>query len=395
VLTPLLYHDADKSLLIAMIPMEVSLKSGQADEKIVGDLLNELTRSLPKEQFRSYMFSPKRALTMQGLLDQVMEADGITPDMLNAQKRRVELIQSLLAASSEEELLTLATERDAEIDVSFFQTLSLMAQRVLEDGRQDIAMGLMNLQQALLSVSSYGKKVAEQQENQERIVREVVADINTMGEQATRTDIMGLAISYADDEQRLQALVGLVRGAFDAQFFQEFTQFVSQAAEQDHEKLEAVSERIKGFLDTIDQQQRAQMQQSVQFLQMLVNSPEPDAIIQENLDMIDNNFMSILNANLQEAEKRGDQQMLSALQVVHQHVVQALQSQMSEELLFVNALLGAESEAQMQVMLQTDGSKFEKQTLIETCIAVIEAVDPSQLAVHARLQTVLDALSAL
>jgi predicted RNA-binding Zn-ribbon protein involved in translation (DUF1610 family) len=395
VLTPLLYHDAEKSLLIAMIPMEVSLKSGQPDEKIVGDLLNELTRSIPKEQFRSYMFSPKRALTMQGLLEQVMEADGITPDMLNAQKARVELIQKLLSAKDEAELVQLVQANDARIDLSFFQTLSLMAQRVLEDGRQDVAAGLMSLQQALLMVSSYGKQLAEERKAQEQVVEEVARDIQALSQQATRADVIDLAFRYANDEARLQALVGLVRGAFDEQLFLEMTQRISQAPAQERDSLQKVMDTLKAGAAAIDQQQRARLQQAVQFLQALVNSPDPTALLQENLDLVDNNFMQILNANLQEAQKRGDQNLLMALSRVNQLVMQMLQSQMSDELLFINALLGTDSEAQMQAMLAQEANKFDKNTLIGTCVSVIEAIDPSQIAIHSRLQTILDALEAL
>lgn len=395
VLTPLLYHDAEKSLLIAMIPMEVSLKSGQPDEKIVGDLLNELTRSIPKEQFRSYMFSPKRALTMQGLLEQVMEADGITPDMLNAQKARVELIQRLLSARDETELVQLVQDNDAQIDLSFFQTLSLMAQRVLEDGRQDVAAGLMSLQQALLMVSTYGKQLAEERKAQELVVEEVARDIQALSQQATRADVVDLALRYTGDEARLQALVGLVRGAFDEQLFLEMSQRISQAPAQERDKLQQAMDTLKASAEAVDKQQRARLQQAVQLLQALVNSPDPTALLQENLGLVDNNFMQILNANLQEAQKRNDQNLLMALSRVNQLVMQMFQSQMSDELLFINALLGTESEAQMQAMLAQEAGKFDKDTLIGTCVSVIEAIDPSQIAIHARLQTILDGLQAL
>ena len=61
--TPILYHDAEKELLIAFIPQEIGIQKNMDEEKIVGDLLNELTSALPKEEFRGYMFNPKRSLT--------------------------------------------------------------------------------------------------------------------------------------------------------------------------------------------------------------------------------------------------------------------------------------------------------------------------------------------
>ena len=84
--SPLLYHDASKEMLIAFVPMDVAMRQGSNEEQMVGQLMNDLTASIPKEEFRSYMFNPKRALTMKGLIEQVLEADGVTPEMMAEQQ---------------------------------------------------------------------------------------------------------------------------------------------------------------------------------------------------------------------------------------------------------------------------------------------------------------------
>jgi hypothetical protein len=369
VLTPLLYHDASKQLLIAFIPMEVSMQSGRSEEKIVGDLLNELTRTLPKEQFRSYMFNPKRALTLQGLIEQVMEADGVTKDMLDQQKKRVDLIQALLAVSSEEELDQIIQKHDSDIDLPFFQTLALMTQRVAQDGRQDIVAGLVAVQEALLERSTYGQQIAAQKDQQEQVVREVAEAINNLGAQATRADLVRLAVSFADDDEKLQALVGLVRGAFDYEFFLEFMQAISQAPAGERDRMAAVRDRIQSLAETMDEQAKASLQETAQFLQMLVNSPQQDQMIEENIDLIDNTFMAILNANLQEAQRRGDSQTFEALEALYRKVVEVLQARMSPELRFINELLSAESEPAMVKLLQGRIGEFDDK-LLATCDAV-------------------------
>jgi hypothetical protein len=393
VLTPLLYHDAAKQLLIAFIPMEVSMQSGRSEEKIIGDLLNELTRSLPKEQFRSYMFNPKRALTIQGLIEQVMEADGVTKDMLELQKKRVELIQALLAVSSEEELDQLIQQHDSEIDLQFFQTLSLMTQRVAQDGRQDIAAGLVSVQEVLLERSTYGQQIAAQKDQQEQLVREVAEAINNLGTQATRADLIRLAVSFADDDEKLQALVGLVRGAFDYRFFLEFTQAIGQAPAADRDRMAAVRDRIQSLTETMDEQAKASLQETAQFLQMLLNSPQQDQMIEENIDLIDNSFMAILNANLQEAQRRGDTQTFGVLEALYRKVVDILQSRMSPELRFINDLLSAESEAAMMDILQASIGEFDDR-LLTTCDAVAEILqDQGQAGALQRLSVIRQAIA--
>ena len=63
--TPLIYLDATKEMLVTFIPMELGLS--QADQqKAIGSLTNAVINSLPQEQRKGYLFTPKMALTYQG-----------------------------------------------------------------------------------------------------------------------------------------------------------------------------------------------------------------------------------------------------------------------------------------------------------------------------------------
>src|SRR5690242_1335165 len=77
--TPLMYHDPSKSMAVIYVPLELNLDPS-ARQKLIGDLTNALMRSLPEEAPKGYLLQPKEALTMQGLVDVVLEADGITQD---------------------------------------------------------------------------------------------------------------------------------------------------------------------------------------------------------------------------------------------------------------------------------------------------------------------------
>ncbi len=351
VVTPVLYHDASKSLLIVCIPGETL--RGQKEEKVTGDLMNELNRSLPKESFRAYMFNPKRSLTLQGMIDIIMEADGITPDMLASQRRRLELLQEMLSASSQDALEKLITDNDTIIDAQFFQTLRLAGERLMEDPQNNgVIQRLMAVQDVLVANSSFGKTLMAQQQEKMGRVQEVVADIEKLGENATRTDFVNLVIEYADDEDKLQGLVGLMRPVFDEAFFEELALEIGRAPADQREKLEGTRELLLQLVELMDSQVQQGAQQTIEFLQMLVNSPQPQDMIQANLELIDDEFMSILVANLQEAEKRGDTALLQRLQGIYSLVVQVLQSRMSPELRYLNEMLAAENEADLQALLQ-------------------------------------------
>jgi DNA-directed RNA polymerase subunit RPC12/RpoP len=393
VVTPLLYHDASKELFIAYIPMEVSMQTRQPEEKIVGDLINEFTRSLPQGAFKSYMFNPRRALTLQGVIDQVLQADGITQEVLNEQKRRVELIQQLVEARDAQSLIKTIQDNDAMIDLPFFQTLVMMAQRLAEQGQQETAARLASLQEALLAFSSYGQQLEQQQQAQEAVVREVAEAIQAMGERASLADLVSMALSYAGDTMRLQALVGLIRPALDQNFFAEMTRRISQAAASEREEMEEVRDQLLQYIRTIDQQQQSGVQQLVEFLQMVVNSPEPEALLEANAEMVTGDMMAILQANLQESERRGDQRALQILSRVYNKCVEILQAQMSPELRFINDLLNTPDPQTMQALANEHKAKFQPQALAETLTMVREVLeDRGQPAAISRLDMIEKAL---
>ena len=92
--SPMVYHDPEKSLAIIHVPMELGLEQTER-EKIIGDMTNAVMRALPEDAPKGYLLQPQIALTMQGLIDQVLEADGITREVIDEQLRKVELIDEL------------------------------------------------------------------------------------------------------------------------------------------------------------------------------------------------------------------------------------------------------------------------------------------------------------
>lgn len=391
-LAPLLYHDGKKELLIAFVPVELGLKQGGQEEKIIGDMMNALTGSLPREQFKAYMFSPKRALTMQGVINQVLEADGVTPEMLEEQRQRVELIQQFIETEPQN-LETMVQQHDDRINADFFRVMTLMAQRMMQDGRADLAERILLVQGAVAQFSSYGQELIRQQEEQQQIVQEVSAELRALGQQVTRSDLVQFAIRAAADDRYLQALVGLVRPALDYEFFQEFTAYISQSPAEEREWLEGVRERMLELTQVIDQQSQAAVQQAVRFLQAVVNSPDPDQILQANMGLIDDIFMSVLVTNIQEAERRGDAQMLERLKQVYEKAVRVLQSQMQPELRFVNELLSLESDEEMRGLVAEHAPQFGP-VLLEVIDAVEDVLrSQGQGEVLQRLGMIREAVS--
>lgn len=383
--TPILYHDASKELLIAFVPQEVGMQKNIDEEKIVGDLLNELTSALPKEDFRGYMFNPKRTLTLQGLINQILEADGITPEMLEAQQNRVDLIQMLIEADADK-VESLIVEHDAAIDEEFFATFGTMGARLMQSGQAQLAAILEQLQVALIEYSTFGKNIAEQQAKQQITIEAVTADIEALSEDAEKKDFVTLLWSYRDDDEKIQAMVGLVRPVFDYEFFQMLAGQIGNSPADERPKLEKLRDRVHELTQSIDEQSRAVMQQMAQVLQTIALSPNPEQMIRENISVIDDNFMMILNLNIQESQKRGDQETVSKLQEIYEIVVGILREQMQPELRFVNDLLNIEDDAALIAELQKQAPEYGD-VLLEVLDAVEEIVtEQGQIPVITRIQ---------
>ena len=353
---PILYHDAGNEMLIAFVPPELNLQAPQRDQ-VMGDMLKELTASIPKEEFRGYMFQPKQALTLQGLVEQIMEGDGVTQEMMEEQRARFTLLDTLVQAKPDR-LRTLLRKHDAEIDAGFFQAALVMMQQAAQDGQENLVNTLAAIQEAAAQHSSFGKQMTTQAEARDKIVQDVTRRIQALGDSPERKDLLALALDLAQDEQRLQALVGLLRPAFDYPFFQELTLRIGQAPVAERTRLEALRDRLGELTRMADAQAQAALQQATVALQAIMASADTDKAIREHISIIDESFMTVLAANIREAEKRANIQASSRLKVIHQKIVALMQEKMEPELRFVNELLGASDQNAALAVLDAGLQRF-------------------------------------
>ncbi len=356
VAAPLLYHDASKELLIAFVPMELNLPRDQQD-RIVGDLLKELTASIPKESFKGYMFQPRQALTLQGLTEQILEADGITKEVIEGQRQTVRLIEEMLQAGPDR-LDDMIRQNDDKIGADFFHAALSLLQRAAAEGQEQAAQALMSIQERAAEISSYGQQMSALAEQREATVQMVAQDIEALGDEPQPDDLLNLAVQYSGDDERLQALVGLVRPALDYQFFQELTTRTSKAPAAERQSMEALRNRLLELTQAVDEQAQLALQSAAGLLQVIVNSQNPEAELEAHIDLIDDTFMAVLAANIQEAERRGDIQASGRLKHIYELVVGMLQQNMQPELRYLNDLLATENDEDALAMIPEGAAQF-------------------------------------
>lgn len=356
VATPLLYHDPDKELLLSYVPMELGLPQPE-QERILGKLMNEVINKLPQEKRKGYLLNPKPAFTLQGMMDRVLEGEGITREMMDAQKAKAQLIQQLLTTPAEQ-LPGLVKEKDADLDYTFFQILTASAEAQAAEGNQSGAQRLLDLRNELLELSSFGEQARKQQRTLEGTARELQA----LGDKLTRDKLLELVLK-AEDDDHLAAYVSLARPGMDYTFFEALTKRIDKAAGAEKDRLTHVRDHLLQLTQDVDQAAQAHMEAASQLLRQLLAAPDLAQALVENLPRIDDTFMAVLNANLEAAQKAGRPDVLERLNQIHAAILQLVQEAAPPEIQFINELLQIEGEDVAVAVLKKRAAEINPQMI--------------------------------
>jgi hypothetical protein len=207
------------------------------------------------------------------------------------------------------------------------------------------------IQERAAEVSTYGREMTALAEKQEETVRLVAEELEALGDDLDRDDLVRFAIKYAGSDEHLQALVGLIRPALDYEFFQDLTLQIGKAPGTERERLQTLRERLVQLTQMIDQQSQIAMQNAAQLLESIMRSPDIDAALVENFSLIDDTFLAVLSANLQEAQRRGDLQASGRFREIYEKTVAVLQANMRPELQYLNQLLATDTDEDALALL--------------------------------------------
>jgi hypothetical protein len=339
--TPILYHDPAHDFLGVFVPQQLPVNEQQ---RTIGELSRRLMNGLPQESRRGYMLTPKQFLSYQSLLEAVLEHEGVTREMLDKQRRQIQLVeQTALTMQDREGLRRLVSERDAEMDDEFFSLLSMLIDSSANGGDVEGARELVELRERLIELTTWGQGVKKQ--------RAAVANLRA---DTTSKELVDL-VAAAEEERVVDALVLAARPLVNYAFFQELTGRV-EAAELAGEtataaRLTALREHILEFSQRLDEAQRAAMQQYSAVLGEILSANDIEQAVAERAAYIDQNFLSVVSANLQEAERRGATAAMRRLQQVWDAAVGMINQASPPEVRLVNQLLLAEYPGETRKLL--------------------------------------------
>lgn len=304
---PLLYYDLEKELAFVLSPGGLSLDK-TTQEKMIGDLTNSLINSLPTEQRKFYLFNPKEFLTLESMAKAILEADGITEEMLEQQADRTKLIQEFMQAPDQNTLKELVKTHDAELDYEFFEMLTAYMQAAQMEGDQNNAQALYALRTVLARWSTQGKKaVAEIDQKIGLVVLENQEELLEKLREATT-------------DEEIEGLVAAGHSLLDYSFFQKLTDTIDEVNKNGDTASAAALRELRAKVLEIkanhEEQSRATLEKAGELLKEVLQSSRPDKVIDEKLDQIDEAFFFILSANIEEAQRQGQKETAQALEMI-------------------------------------------------------------------------------
>lgn len=389
--TIVLFHDADHEFFMVHVPPELNLNTVQR-EQMIGKLAKQVMDDLPPEERRAYMFQPQIMLNWQTFMEKVLETEGVTPEMIARQKKQSELLQTLIKADKDVQDVLLA-ERADEIDETFFAMLQQFVDMVsqMQDNKQMVK--ITNLRARLMTETPAGQRMEQQQMALHKLSREAK-------KQGGLSPAMMVEHIIANQEQRhvVDALVMAGQGALQYEFFSLLTaeiEKVEKAGDQAAtERLTNLRTDLLQLYEGMQEQSKNMMQEAMNTLNTILAAPDKNQALGENAQKIDEAFMAVLVARMNEAEEKNDIPQFQALNEIHGLIYAQMERTLPPHVQLLNELVRSESPEE-QVQLLNENEQFVSDELIQLIDQVMEQADGrGQEELNGRLQSVKTLIQA-
>jgi hypothetical protein len=363
--TPVVYHDAEKELLLTFFPPELGMPMNE-QEKLIGPLLNQVMNALPQEKRKGYLLRPQTMLSMQHMMERILEGDGITKEMIQDQQKKVELIRRLMEAAPESREQIIADE-EALIDETFFALFS----RLLESaaGQDQAAMQqLAAIQQLLIEKTKIGQEIKAQSDEAQAAMHDL-QEASKSG--LTREKLVDLVVA-APTEIRLESLVRMARSGMDYNFFQILAGKIDSEAGEEKDRLSKLRDTILKLTAEIDLEMQEQVGRIQNVIQQIVQSPDIEKTTEQVLPAVNELFINVLQQMMDAARQKSDLELIGKYQQIVNVIQKASTPPPEYELL--EKLLSAETEEQVQSLMDEKPEMItpELTQLISSLIAQAE-----------------------
>jgi hypothetical protein len=231
---------------------------------------------------------------LQTLIETILEADGITKEMLEAQQKRINLLERLLTTPKESRLEVVHQE-EASIDMQFFSLFSRILQSAIAQGDQNSQKELLDLQKMLFENTKAGKEISAKAKESENVIK-ALQEAGKDG--LTREKLLDIVISHQSDIQ-LSTLVSMARSGMDYEFFKILSAKIDSTTDEKEKKdLLELREKLLHLTEEVDRKVKEQLDRTHQLLDKIIASPDIDKAMEENIEEIDEFFVQVLESEI-------------------------------------------------------------------------------------------------
>lgn len=374
---PFVYHDRSKELLLAYMPPSFGANEAER-QKVLGDLTNAVMNSLPPEHRKAYLFQPKMFFTMQSMAETILQADGVTKEMMDAQRARVDLINEMLQARDPSAFQQVLDQNRDKIDYDFFQTLAASAEAAQVNGQERVAQALNSL--SLRLMQQFGLPVGEE-----------IAGEGSKG-LLSREGLVSL-LREAQEDEDFRTLVSIGRPLMDYTFFQEITTQMEAAKTKGDEatakRLSDMRARIVQVAEEMDAASKQIINQATSLLSGALRAEDPETYLREHLDEMSEAFFVVLSANLNAAERDGHPEWATKMEQIGDIAIRLIQEAAPPEIQLLNRLLAAPYPDGTQQILQENAAMLTSELLDAMSLIADDLVRQGNLPAADKVKKVL------
>lgn len=364
---PLMVHDPENKFLGVLIPAQSQLNDVQT-QQVIGEMTKALMNQLPTEERRGYLLQPQQFFDWDSFLEKLWGFEGVTPEELRQQREQAELVSRLVRLAGDEEAMRLVLERKQDlIDANFFALLGQVMQAYAAQGEDEKLDSLRQLRQHLMDTTEAGAEVKQFEGRVQEAAGKLRPDMS-------REEFLALITDYwqqgEEGETIASALLSMARPLADYQFLMLLAQRIEQAGAEEAEQLTELRDLVVEMNDQQGRSQQAMLQQVQAILQEVLQSSDTEATLREHADQIDELFLNVLAANIQQAEERKANAAVRRLRKVYEQAVSIVEEQMPEDVRLLNRLLSASDKATVRRLLQENRNLLDQEF-----VAALSALD--------------------
>ncbi len=347
--TPLVYHDPANELFMTFVPPEMHMDHIQR-EQIIGSMVRQIMEATPMAQRKAYMLQPQVILTFQTFMENILETEGITKEMIARQRQQSELLGKLANADSDVRDY-LVKENMKLLDEQFFAMLQQIIDYAAQANDDEQMVKLTNLRAKLMVGTPVGKEIEKRQIALHAFSR----DAKAQGGGVSADLLLKHILINQNDDAIIDALVMMGQDALKYEFFQQFSAEIEKVEKSGDlvqaQRLLDIRTRLVAIYDEMRERSNQMMAEAAATLKMILEAEDMQTAVAENFQRLDDAFMYFLISRINQADEAGNAKQAAQLRQIQETIVAVADAQVPPEIRLLNQMLEAPTDAEREQIL--------------------------------------------